>query len=115
VNLKQFVGDADAEHSLDKAQIMDRFLNLIVAGDITPKTKEALLKQLKEEMVLVVPAMTETARTNDNMANEMVREAKPPYRERQRGQQLGRDTANITDPVTKIVGLILGSPEFQRQ
>jgi hypothetical protein len=23
--------------------------------------------------------------------------------------------ANVNDPVTKVVGLILGSPEFQRQ
>jgi uncharacterized protein (DUF1800 family) len=115
VDLKRFVGNAAPEHSLDKAQIMDRFLNLIVAGDIAPKTKEALLKQLNEPTALVVPAMSpETARVNDSIAGEMM-EAPAPFKQRQQRQQLARADADITDPITKIVGLILGSPEFQRQ
>ncbi len=114
VNLKQFVGNA-AGQSLNQTQIMDRFLDLIVAGDITPKTKEALLKQLNEPTALAVPAMTSGApRMNDSMGGEMM-DRQPPVRQRQPGQQLARADANITDPVTKIVGLILGSPEFQRQ
>jgi hypothetical protein len=48
------------------------------------------------------------------MAGEMMAE-QPPFNQRQQRQQLARFDANITDPVTKIVGLILGSPEFQRQ
>ena len=48
---------------------------------------------------------------NDSMDGEMM-DAQPPFRQR---QQLARADANITDPVTKVVGLILGSPEFQRQ
>jgi uncharacterized protein (DUF1800 family) len=114
VDLKQFLGNAGRE-SLSKAQIMDRFLDLIVAGDITPRTKEALLKQLNEQTALVVPAMNSQApRMNDSMGGEMT-DGQPPLRQRQQGQQLARADANITDPVTKIVGLILGSPEFQRQ
>ena len=109
VDLKHFLGSTEEARSLNKTQTMDRFLNLIIAGDISPKTKEALLKQLNEETALVVPAMTgETPRVNDNMTGEMM-DAGP------RRQQLARADANITDPVTKIVGLILGSPEFQRQ
>lgn len=90
---------------------MDRFLNLIVAGDITPKTKEALLKQLNEQTALVVPALKEPSSVNESMDGEMM-DAQPRFRQR---QQLARADANITDPVTKVVGLILGSPEFQRQ
>jgi uncharacterized protein (DUF1800 family) len=120
VDLKQFVSSG-AGHSLNKSQIMDRFLDLIVAGDITPKTKEVLLKQLDEQVTLVVPAMSaETTRSNDSMGNEsnesnssMDRER--PLRQRGQRQQLARADANISDPMTKIVGLILGSPEFQRQ
>jgi hypothetical protein len=109
VNLKQFLGSTDGQ-SPDKAQIMDRFLTLIVAGEISPKTKEALLKQLNEQTALVVPAMTpDTARMNA-MGDGMDAPPRPQQR-----QQLARADANITDPVTKIVGLILGSPEFQRQ
>jgi folylpolyglutamate synthase/dihydropteroate synthase len=112
VDLKRFLGNTAEGDSLNKAQIMDRFLNVIVAGDITPKTKEVLLKQLNEQSALVVPAMkSETERGNDSMAGEMM-DAPPSRQER---QQLARADANITDPVTKIVGLILGSPEFQRQ
>jgi uncharacterized protein (DUF1800 family) len=117
VDLKRFVDDA-AGQSLSKTQIMDRFLDLIVAGDITPKTKEALLKQLNEQAALVVPAMTETPRPNDRMAGESMdssMDSEAPLRQRGQRQQLARADANISDPVTKVVGLILGSPEFQRQ
>jgi hypothetical protein len=110
VDLKQFLGNADGQ-SLSKTQIMDRFLNLIVAGDITPKTKEALLRQLDEQTTLVLPALEEPSRANDSMDGEMM-DAQPRFRQR---QQLARADANITDPITKVVGLILGSPEFQRQ
>ena len=120
VDLKQFVSSGDGP-SLNKGQIMDRFLDLIVAGDITPKTKAALLKQLDEQATLVVPALSaETARSNDSLANES-NESNPsmererPFRQRGQRQQLARADANISDPMTKIVGLILGSPEFQRQ
>jgi uncharacterized protein (DUF1800 family) len=114
VDLKQFVLSGGGQ-SLNKSQIMDRFLDLIVAGDITPKTKEALLKQLDEQATLVVPAMSaETPRPNDTMADEAM-DRDRPFRQRGQRQQLARADANISDPMTKIVGLILGSPEFQRQ
>jgi uncharacterized protein (DUF1800 family) len=114
VDLKQFVSSGGGQ-SLNKSQIMDRFLDLIVAGDIAPKTKEALLKQLDEQTTLVVPAMSaETPRSNDPMAGEAMGRERP-FRQRGERQQLARADANISDPMTKIVGLILGSPEFQRQ
>ena len=86
--------------------------------------KQALLKQLDEQATVVVAAMSaETPGLNGSMANEsngsngsiasMDRE--PPFRQRGQRQQLARADANISDPMTKIVGLILGSPEFQRQ
>jgi len=116
VDLKQFVSSGDGQ-SLNKDQIMDRFLELIVAGDIAQKTKAALLKQLEEQTTLVVPVMSaETTKSNDSMANESNEsiDRELPFRQRGR-QQLARADANISDPMTKIVGLILGSPEFQRQ
>jgi uncharacterized protein (DUF1800 family) len=112
VDLKRLLGNAAEEQSLNKTQVMDRFLTLIVAGDVTPKTKEALLKQLNEQTALVVPAVTpQTTRVNDRLAGDTM-DAQPL---RQQRQQSARADANITDPVTRIVGLILGSPEFQRQ
>ncbi|MBC8030097.1 MAG: DUF1800 domain-containing protein [Pyrinomonadaceae bacterium] len=115
VDLQRFLEPDAGAKALNNTQITDRFLSLIVAGDISPKTKEALMRQLNEKTALVVPTVTQTPRANDGMQEELVMEAQPPFRERQRRQQLGRADANITDPVTKIVGLILGSPEFQRQ
>jgi uncharacterized protein (DUF1800 family) len=52
----------------DQAKVMDEYLKTILAGDISPATREALVKQMSQ-----------------------------------------------TDPATKVVGLILGTPEFQRQ
>jgi uncharacterized protein (DUF1800 family) len=115
VDLKRFLTQPAQGQSIDKAQVMDSFLNLIVAGDITAKTKETLLKQLNDQTALVVPAMSpQTARANGSVAGEM-EDGAPPFEQRQQRQQLARVDANITDPITKIVGLILGSPEFQRQ
>jgi hypothetical protein len=91
---------------------MDRFLNVVIAGDISPKTKEALMKQFSEQAPPIVSTMpAETARMNESMKGEMMDSQPPP----QHRQQVARADANITDPITKIVGLILGSPEFQRQ
>ena len=52
----------------EQAQVMDEYLKILLAGDISATTREALLKQLEP-----------------------------------------------SDPATKVVGLILGTPEFQRQ
>jgi hypothetical protein len=106
VNLERFVTKAEQRQEQSKAQIMDRFLGVIVSGEISPKTKAALLKQMDQEIVLA-PASTPDAAMTDQ--DPMMTGG------RRRGQQLARAEANITDPVTKIVGLILGSPEFQRQ
>jgi uncharacterized protein (DUF1800 family) len=124
VDLKRFLGSGVADQSPSNAQIMDRFLDLIVAGDVTPKTRETLLKQLNEDAPLVVPAQSvvttsapapgaTTARMGDSMSDEMMDEQ--PFSQRPQRQQLARRDAAISDPITKIVGLILGSPEFQRQ
>jgi len=104
IDLKRFAGDV----ANDKVKIMDRFLNVIVGGEISPRTRDTLLKQLDQEIdVTSRPAEPETAK----VANDMEGSGGP----RQRRRELARADASITDPVTRIVGLILGSPEFQRQ
>ena len=72
------------------------------------------MRQLSEQTALVVPAVSPQTSRDDATAGDAMDEP-PPFVQRQRRQQLARSDANITDPVTKIVGLILGSPEFQRQ
>jgi uncharacterized protein (DUF1800 family) len=109
VRLKQFMENGDGR-SLNNMQIMERFLDLIVAGEITANTKETLLKQLNEPAIVEPAVTTEAATMNDSLPGEMI--GSPAFNQR---QQLARAATNITDPVTRIVGLILGSPEFQRQ
>ncbi|HXL81667.1 MAG TPA: DUF1800 domain-containing protein [Pyrinomonadaceae bacterium] len=110
VDLKRFL-DNNSLATSDKSQMMDRFLSLIVAGDMSAKTKATLLKQINEQTALVVPAaISSRPEMNDAAQGEMM--DRRPARQQ---QQLARVDANITDPVTKLVGLILGSPEFQRQ
>ncbi len=111
VDLNRFVSSSEKGQSLSKPQIMDRFLSLIIAGDISTKTKEALMQQFNEQPIALPAATAANMPAGASMPGEMM--DGPPRR--QQRQQLARAEANITDPVTKIVGLILGSPEFQRQ
>jgi uncharacterized protein (DUF1800 family) len=109
VDLAKFVGDAAKGETVDKAKVMDRFLNLIVAGDISPKTRETLMKQLNEQITLPPPPPQQRM-ADQEVAGMPLGALGGPGQFARPGQQ-----ASVTDPVTKIVGLILGSPEFQRQ
>lgn len=130
VNLKNFAGETT---NGDRLKTMDRFLGIIVGGNVSPQTRATLLKQLDQEIVISPPpARTEIASAADDLAdrNEMpapdrdeMQGNAPDEMERRaggaagrnRGRQLARMEASITDPVTKMVGLILGSLEFQKQ
>jgi uncharacterized protein (DUF1800 family) len=110
VDLNKFAPATTGER--DNAQIMNRFLDVIVAGDVTAKTKAALLLHLNDATPITIPAAP-AAGNGNAMANDSM-ESAAEFRPRQQ-RQLARADANITDPMTKMVGLILGSPEFQRQ
>ncbi|HMJ24778.1 MAG TPA: hypothetical protein VK475_03085, partial [Pyrinomonadaceae bacterium] len=117
-----FVGDISSK-SVDKEKLLDRFVTLIVGGEIAPRTRETLLKQLSDQVNFTLPPAPKTqVATNGAPPN-------PFEAAFQRGnlnpggggggqqqQQLARvDVASIDNPLIKIAGLILGSPEFQRQ
>lgn len=121
VNLSSVTG-AVSRSEVDKAKVMDDSLRTILGGDVSPATREALLKQLDQEMVVSLPAprsQVDTPRQRPEMGAEM--EGPPPVGlppgggPQGRLQQRPRVEASINDPVTKVVGLILGTPEFQRQ
>lgn len=103
VDLKRFLA---ADGTRDNREVMDRFLDLLIAGDISARTKETLLKQMGEPLQVKVSEPGPAQMAGDDMDGE----TRPRAR-----QQAARTQASIDDPVTKIVGLILGSPEFQRQ
>jgi hypothetical protein len=92
---------------------MDRFLSLIVAGDISPRTRETLMKQLDQQQFSVAPAPA--PQIADQEIAEMLGLPPQPQQQGRRQAPPPQQQAAINDPVTKIVGLILGSPEFQRQ
>lgn len=124
VDLSRFVTDLNKGTSVDKARLLDRFVTLIVGGEIAPKTRETLLKQLNDQITLpatpqrqlaaaaVPPNPFETAFQRGNFNLGGGGGGGP----QQQQQQVARvDLASIDNPLVKIAGLILGSPEFQRQ
>jgi uncharacterized protein (DUF1800 family) len=90
--------------ALDQSRILDRFVNLILQGEVSPGTKETLLRQLAQQTpVQAAPA-------------EMEKTADARVGPRAARREMARNDVPSGNPeVTKIVGLILGSPEFQRQ
>jgi hypothetical protein len=91
-----------------------------VGGEISPKTRETLLKQLSDQVDVPPMQRTQTA-ANGAPANPFETafqrgNLNPGGGGQQQQQQLARvDVAAIDNPLIKIAGLILGSPEFQRQ
>jgi len=107
VDLNRFVDGTIKSAAIDQTKVMDEFLGVLLAGDISPKTRETLLKQLNQQAVVSIPVPVRQVEPLGDMAQM----DGPGSQQRQRL----RMEANINDPVTKIVGLILGLPEFQRQ
>ena len=105
VNLPR-LNAAGLEPSPDKLKVMDQYLNTILGGDVSPATRETLLKQLDQPAVVKLPERPQAAAAEVKPGGEVVQTQPRP---RPRGD------ASINDPVTKVVGLILGTPEFQRQ
>jgi uncharacterized protein (DUF1800 family) len=102
VDLKKLTSESGAA---DNNQLLEQALKTILAGDISPETRTALVKQVDQPAVvslLAAPKRTE-------QSAEMTPQINGPRAQRPRVD------ANVNDPVTKTVGLILGTPEFQRQ
>jgi hypothetical protein len=120
VDLTRFVGDISSK-SVDKEKLSDRFVTLIVGGEISPKTRATLLKQLNDQVALPpmpnVPAASTGAPANPfEIAFQRGNLNPGGGGGAQQQQQLARvNPATIDNPLIKIAGLILGSPEFQRQ
>jgi uncharacterized protein (DUF1800 family) len=114
VDLARFSGNAEKDSS-NHEQVMERFLEVIVRGDVSPKTKATLLRQLKEPLPVTPPPINTPSMMTDGDA--MMRPAGGGGgRRNQQGQVAMADLSKVSNPeAVKAVGLILGSPEFQRQ
>jgi uncharacterized protein (DUF1800 family) len=121
VNLTQFVGD---DKSLNGEKLLDRFVTLFVGGEMSAKTRESLLKQLGDQISIpTMPAMqTASAKAPENPFEAGFQRGDLPgfggnnnQQQAPRQQVASINPATISNPLVKIAGLILGSPEFQRQ
>jgi uncharacterized protein (DUF1800 family) len=123
-DLSRFVGDMVKDKTIDKEKLLDRFATLIAGGEISAKTRESLLKQLNDQ--ITVPAMpavqTASLKIPQNPFEEGFQRGNFPgggaqqnNQQQQRQQAANSNAAAIDNPVVKIAGLLLGSPEFQRQ
>lgn len=108
VNLDQFAEDGKST-TADKAQTMERFIEVILQGDVSPNTKQTLLKQLTE------PLPEPTAKNDKPNAMDGDNDLSMDDAPRGRRELARADFGPINSEMVKIVGLILGSPEFQRQ
>jgi uncharacterized protein (DUF1800 family) len=101
VNLSKF----DAK---DKAKMLDNAIAIILDGEISPSTKANLLKQIEQPL-------PEVKAGDDDEETEM-----PAMKQGGKGKKQGGGQAKLLEPsgnpeVYKVVSLVLGTPEFQRQ
>ena len=124
VNLSNLVGDMSGSKSMDKEKLLNRFVSMIVGGELSAETRETLLKQLSDQITLpsMPPVQTASAKAPENPFEVGFQRGNLPGgggdgpQQQQRQQQLASlNPAAIDNPLVKIAGLILGSPEFQRQ
>nr|MBA3441290.1 DUF1800 family protein [Pyrinomonadaceae bacterium] len=122
VDLARFTGDvANAKVSQsDQARVVDQFLNLILQGDVSPKTKETLMKQLNAPDNAMISTSQkgadESMATEDSNQGQRARRGGFGRGEGRRAMRNLDSTLPAANPeVARIAALILGTPEFQRQ
>jgi uncharacterized protein (DUF1800 family) len=117
VNLSRFAVEAagDASASVDKTKLMERFISVILNGDISPQTRATLMKQVNEPLPAPVTPSAQATMPTDDEQGRMARQGGGASRGLR--QMARADTGRVqgNPEVVKIAGLILGSPEFQRQ
>lgn len=94
----------------DRSKILDHAISEILDGQISPATKSTLIKQLEQPL----PEVKAGSEIDDNSA-EM-----PDLRQAGQLGGLRNRQARLSEPsgdpeVFKVVSLVLGTPEFQRQ
>jgi uncharacterized protein (DUF1800 family) len=114
VELARFAGDAaTSSRAVDQARVVDQFLAHVLQGDISPRSREVLMKQLSDQRAAPV---SETPADEDAAVMRDARD-EGARRERRAARRARRDAApTVGNPeVARIAALIIGSPEFQRQ
>lgn len=100
VNLARFDGKSSVA-------TLDKTIELVLDGDVSAATRSSLVKQLEQPL----PTVKAPVEADDDLMVPNMREGQQGGRNRQ-----ARLLAASGDPaVFKVVSLVLGSPEFQRQ
>lgn len=103
--------DLDRFGSGGKDEILDRAIEGILSGEVSDPTRAVLLKQMEQPLPEVSLAAPDETDPGDGMAMR-----RGGGNGRLGGADRMRSISPVGDPeVFKAVGLILGSPEFQRQ
>jgi len=105
VNLSRFEGK-------NKQEILDKAVATILGGEVAPNTRAMLLKQIEQPLPAV---KLENVSDETAMENASMMPAKGGGGKRGGGQQVRLLAPSGNAEVFKVVGLILGSPDFQRQ
>ena len=96
--------DLKTYESKDKAKILDTAIARILDGDVSAGTRSTLIKQIEQPLPEVKPAP------------EPADDTAPDMQGRRRAQGASRLLPPSGNPeVFKVVSLVLGTPEFQRQ
>lgn len=100
VDLKRF-------EAKEKTAVLDKAIGLVLAGEISPNTKATLVKQIEQPL----PEVKAPNEVDDDVTVPNMREGQAGARGRQ--ARLLRPSGN--PDVFKVVSLVLGTPDFQRQ
>ncbi|CAN5268005.1 hypothetical protein BH10ACI1_BH10ACI1_00860 [soil metagenome] len=103
VDLKKF-------EAKEKPKILEQTIAFVLNGEVNPNTRTMLLKQIEQPLT---EAKLEDGMNDYDDANPQMMNAQGGGRNRQNQVRLLAPSGNAE--VFKIVGLILGSPDFQRQ
>ncbi|MCA1621124.1 MAG: DUF1800 domain-containing protein [Acidobacteria bacterium] len=104
VDLSRFVGEeATSSRAVDQKAIVERFLAVALQGDVSPRSREVLMKQLTAQADAPITTMPDDEEAREKNVREARRER------RQAGVTVGNPE------VARIAALVIGSPEFQRQ
>lgn len=101
VDLKKF-------EATDKHKVLDNAIALVLDNEISPITRAALIKQLEQPL----PEAKEGTEVRDELEVPQMRQNGEPGGQ---GRQARLLAPSGNADIFKVVSLVLGSPEFQRQ
>ena len=107
VNLAKFDGK-------NKQEILGKAMAIVLGGEVSPNTRATLLKQIEQPLVEPKLEMVRDETAMENAAM-MLPKGGNGGGKRGGGQQTRLLAPSGNAEVFKVVGLILGSPDFQRQ